>query len=249
MTAVIIEDEQFAVERLMQMLSNEEIEIVNVFDTVDSAVNYLKFNSQPDLIFMDIELGDGKSFDIFSKVEVYSHIIFITAFDKYAIKAFKFNSIDYLLKPLRREELEHALAKFRSKYFKKTVPTDYQALIEQLGSNRKYKNRILIKLGDRLSSINTSDIAYVYTKDKIKFVKTFNNKDHIIDLNIDELEEQLNPDEFYRVNRQFLINFKSIEKIFSWFDGKLKVLVSPNAYEDIIVSRLKANEFKKWLDN
>ncbi|RFS20195.1 DNA-binding response regulator [Chitinophaga silvatica] len=248
MNALIIEDESLAADRLVKMLSKEDdnINVLAVLDTVEKSVAYLRDNPFPDVIFLDIELGDGKSFDIFEEVTVNSHIIFTTAFDEYAIKAFKYNSIDYLLKPLKKAELATAIQKFKHYFAMSGASIDMSTIMKAL-RGKEYKTRFLITAGPKLYSVNTSDVAFVYTKDRQHFIKTFAGLDYTIDNNLDELESQLNPEHFFRVNRQFIINHGAIDQVFAWFDGKLKLQVNPPAYEDIIISRLRAMDFKKWL--
>ncbi len=253
MKVLIIEDEVIAVQRLSEMLRemDREIEVVHVADSVDAAVSYLTDAAAPDLIFMDIELGDGQSFDIFSQVEIESPVIFITAYQEHALKAFKQNSIDYLLKPLSRPELEAALAKY-----KRIHGTPRMNLQENIADFLRSataapipvrRTRFLAKAGTRLISAPIESIAYFYTRDKYQYIKTVSNEDLIIDKRLDEIEAEVDQKNFFRANRQFILNYKNIEKVHAWFSGKLKVQVQPAPYEEIIVSRLKATDFKKWL--
>ena len=252
MKVVIIEDELPAVERLKKLLYeyDAQIEVAAILDTVSSSVYYFKNNPQPDLIFLDIELGDGKSFDIFTQVDISSYIIFITAFNEYAIRAFKYNSIDYLLKPIKNEDLQFALNKYEAQASSPRPAIDLTPLLNQLQVRtiKEYKSRFLVKRGSRFQSVEAKDIAHIYTRNKVHFIKTKEGVEYIIDTNLDDLEQQLSPHLFYRANRQFIIQFSTITEVVAWFNGKLKISVKPEAFEDIIVSRLKATEFKEWLD-
>lgn len=248
MTALIVEDEPLAAEKLIKMLAveDENIQVLHVLDTVEKAVFFLKENPAPDIIFLDIELGDGKSFEIFEEVEVNSHIVFISAFDDYALKAFKYNSIDYLLKPLKRKDLSFALDKFRQQFTLTQSKSEIAGILRQL-QQKEYRSRFLLRQGTRLFSIHTNDVAIAYTRERLHYIRTFSDTHHLIDNNLDELESQLDPEKFFRVNRQFIVSFNAIEQAYAWFDGKIKLMVKPAAYEDIIISRLRANDFKKWM--
>ena len=248
MTAIVIEDETLAAEKLVKMLAaeDESIQVLGVLDTVEKAVFYLKDNPAPDIIFLDIELGDGKSFDIFQEVEVNSHIIFVSAFDEYALRAFKYNSIDYLLKPLKRKDLAFALEKFRQHFTLTQSKSEIAGIIRQL-QQKEYRSRFLLRQGTRLFSLHINEVAIAYTRERLHYIRTFADTHHLIDNNLDELESQLDPEKFFRVNRQFIVSFNAIDQAYAWFDGKIKLMVKPAAYEDIIISRLRANDFKKWL--
>jgi DNA-binding LytR/AlgR family response regulator len=251
MKVLIIEDEEIAATRLVDMLReyDRSIEVLKILDSVESSVEYLEAEPAVDLIFMDIELGDGRSFSIFEEVEIETPVIFITAYQEHALTAFKQNSIDYLLKPLHRSELEVAISKYK-KYHNSYVPINkefIEILKEKKTSGFQPKKRFLAKLGTRLISIPVESIAYFYTKEKFQYVKTILDEDLIIDKPLDEIEGELDSDDFFRANRQFILNYKNIEKVHAWFSGKLKVQVKPQSYEEIIISRLRANDFKKWL--
>lgn len=252
MEVVIIEDEAWAVDRLANLLHEYDphTEIKAVLDTVQGAVAYFQSHPSPPLIFLDIELGDGKSFDIFSQAEINSYIIFVTAFDEYALQAFKYNSIDYLLKPVKKEDLHFAVDKYKAQNTRRLSSADLGQLVKQLqpGRSKEYKTRFLVKRGSHFSSVETKDVAHVYTAGRVHFIKTKEGKDYLIEYNLDELEDQLPPEMFFRANRQFILNYSTIVDVISWFDGKLKVVVKPASNEEIIVSRLKAGEFKNWLN-
>jgi DNA-binding LytR/AlgR family response regulator len=249
MNVLIIEDENLAAEKLKKMLRqlDDSIIVVAVLDTVERAIDWLKENDHPDLMLLDIHLGDGKSFDIFEAVEVNSYVVFVTAYDEYALKAFKYNSIDYLLKPLKIKDLEFAYNKFKSRYSSVGKHTGISGVITQM-NKKSFKTRFLVRQATMLISVKTAEVAYSYTKDRSHFIKTMSGIDYPIDNNLDELEHQLDPDEYFRVNRQFLVRYSAIDQVYAWFDNKIKVKVNPVSCDDIIISRLKATEFKKWLD-
>jgi two-component system response regulator LytT len=257
MNVLIIEDEKIAAQRLIDMLEDagQDIKVLDVLDSVESSLQFFETNVQKvDLIFMDIELGDGQSFDIFKDIKIDAPVVFITAYQEHALRAFKLNSVDYLLKPLKKDDLQNALSKYE-KYHSAThvdMNSKVAAVLEELmqggqSSTAKGKTRFLAKNGTRLTSIPADQVAYFYTKDKFQYIKTKTNEDFIIDKRLDEIEADLDKKDFFRANRQFIVSYDSIEKVYAWFSGKLKVQVIPAAYEEIIVSRLRATDFKKWL--
>jgi DNA-binding LytR/AlgR family response regulator len=253
MKVLIIEDESIAVQRLREMLRDldKEIEIVQVLDSVEASVAFLAQSPAVDLILMDIELGDGQSFEIFTKAPVEAPVIFITAYQEHAIRAFKLNSIDYLLKPLNRIDLETALSKYRRMYDRQTLQLQKNIIQFLSGASLadlgRFKSRFLAKTGTRLLSVPVENIAYFYTKDRLQYIKTTNNEDLLFDRPLEEIEAEIDAKDFFRVNRQFIISYNSIEKVHSWFSGRLKVQIKPTPFEEIVISRLKATEFKKWL--
>ena len=252
MKILIIEDEAPAFRRLQKVLEeiNPDIEIVEVIDSVEESVKWFKTHNAPDLIFMDIQLSDGISFEIFEKVKITKPVIFTTAFDEYMLKAFKVNSIDYLLKPVKKEELEGSLNKYNNlkNSFSGNSPLDLNALIGQIRmDDKKFKSRFLIKQGERLISIETEDVAYFYTKNGVVYLVTLGDKKYLMDFNLDELSNQLDPDKFYRANRQYLISFQSIKETQKYFKGKLLVELNKPAEEPITISSEKSSEFKSWL--
>jgi two-component system, LytTR family, response regulator LytT len=251
MKVLIVEDEPIAAQRLRDMLRSldKSIEVVEVLDSVESSIDYFRRPLMVDLVFMDIELGDGQSFDIFERVNIEVPVIFITAYQQHALKAFKQNSIDYLLKPLRLNELEAALLKYR-RVFRQNGRQQHSAEIRMNSNSQQHspvKNRFLTKLGTRLVSVPVHNIAYFYTKDKLFFIKTKANEDLHFDKCLDDVEAEVDSQVFFRANRQFILHYSSIERVYAWFGGKLKVQVNPQPYEEIIISRLRAAEFKRWL--
>ena len=250
MQVLIIEDETPAANRLAKMLQNisDEIFIVNRFDSVESSVKYLQSADGIDLIFMDIQLADGLSFDIFKQTNITTPVIFTTAFDQYTLKAFKVNSIDYLLKPVDEHELKQAVDKYRQLYPKKD--TSYSEKILKLVQEMnvlKYKERLLIKRGQQLSYLKTETLAYCYADGKLCYAVDFNGSRFLLENNLSQLEEQLQPNNFYRINRHLLVNIEAVKKVHVWLGGRLKLEVLPVTTAETIVSRERVNGFKEWL--
>jgi len=251
MKVLIIEDEAPAFRRLQKVLEEvmPEVEILDVLDTVTDTIKWWQGNAPPDLIFMDIQLSDGLSFEIFDYVEVNSPLIFTTAFDEYTLKAFKVNSIDYLLKPIKKEDVVKGLAKYQNmKHVLNNVTTDRKELVKAIKINeRHFKSRFLVKIGDKLLAIETNDISTFCTKGGLVYLISKDGKKYLLDYTLDELTQQLNPDSFYRANRQYIVNFKAIQSIHKYYRGKLLIKLDIATEEQIVVSSEKAANFKKWL--
>lgn len=253
MKILIIEDERPAAKRLTQLIveCQPSCEIVETIDSVEGAVKYLTNFQQPDLIFMDIQLADGLSFDIFSQTEVQAPVIFTTAYDQYTLKAFKVNSIDYLLKPIDPEELVAAFVKYE-KLNQGQNNNVNQKMIAQLVANlstKSYKERFLVKIGQQLNYIAIEDIAYFFSEDGFVHAQTFQNKRHILDYTLDQLEGLIDPKDFFRINRKMVIKLPSIKKIHTYFNSRLKLELLPASHLEVIVSRDRVSDFKQWLDN
>ncbi|MFK8102159.1 MAG: LytR/AlgR family response regulator transcription factor [Saprospiraceae bacterium] len=252
MKLVIIEDEDLAAERLMDLLKQHDptIEVLACLDSVASAVAWFKMKTAVDLVFMDIQLGDGLSFDIFEEVEINCPVIFTTAYDEYALRAFKVNSIDYLLKPLGLAELQAAFQKLsilRGK--EKTQNLDLLALQNAMQMmNKEYKSRFIVKAGNHLSSVPTEEIAYFYSEYKAVWIWTYEQKKHSIDYSLEQLETLVSPKKFFRANRKYLIGFRSIVQVTSYSNSRLKLILRGAEKEEILISRERVNAFKLWLD-
>jgi DNA-binding LytR/AlgR family response regulator len=250
MQVIIIEDEAPAANRLAKMLQSisDGIEITKRLDSVESAVKFLKSARDADLIFMDIQLADGLSFDIFQQTEVVSPVIFTTAFDQYTLKAFKVNSIDYLLKPIDEKELKQAVEKYRQLYDKKENGFSEKLLkaMKEMNTNR-YKERLLIKRGQQLSYLKIESTAFCYADGKLCYAVDFSSNKYLLEYNLSQLEEQLQPKKFYRVNRHLLVNIEAVSKVHTWLGGRLKLELLPSANTDTVVSRERVNGFKEWL--
>lgn len=254
MNVVIIEDEAFATMRLKKMILeyNPEINVVAELESVAESVKWFKSNPEPDLIFLDIHLEDDLSFAIFEHVNVTSPIIFTTAFDEYAIKAFKLKSIDYLLKPIIHEELAVALKKYEQYSALQRKATDFQSLYNLLTCGEKrYRERFSITAGNKIKIIDVSEIAYFFVMDKGVYLRTLLGGNYNIDFTLDKLEEVLNPGKFFRINRKYLINIVSITNMVVYSRGRVKLELNPKADVDseTIVSIDRSNEFKKWINS
>jgi DNA-binding LytR/AlgR family response regulator len=250
MRIIIIEDEAPAANRLIKLIQSlrDDVEIVKRLDSVESSVNYFKTSPQADLIFMDIQLADGLSFQIFESVEIQTPIIFTTAFDQYTLKAFKVNSVDYLLKPIDEKELEKSLDKYQQLHQKNKegFSNKILQLVEQINQT-KFKERILIKRGQQMSFIKTEQLAYSYADGKLCFAVDLSGNKYLLECNLTQLEEQLAPKQFFRINRNLLVNIDSIQKVHTWLGGRLKLELVPTTNIETVVSRERVNEFKDWL--
>jgi DNA-binding LytR/AlgR family response regulator len=255
MKILIIEDEELAAKRLKLLIHELEPEaaISGPLDTVDASVAHLKTNPHYDLIFLDVQLADGKCFSIFSECDVAIPVIFTTAYDEYALKAFDLNSVDYLLKPVNRDKLKQAIDKFHrlKDYFKTENPEN--SILEwvkklNIPNKQLYKERFLISKSDTFFTINTSEVACFYAEEKEVFLLTLNNKRHIIPHTIDDLCAKLDPRQFFRVNRQYIVASAAIRKVHHFFNFKLKVELTVDPTREIIVSRARTAAFKSWLN-
>jgi DNA-binding LytR/AlgR family response regulator len=251
MRTIIIEDEEYAARRLENLIKecDPTIEVVAKLQSVKESVAWFKANPHPDLIFLDIQLEDDLSFAIFEQVQVQSKIIFTTAFDEYAIKAFKLKSIDYLLKPISKEELYQAITKYTQWDNEKKVfvdPAELRKLL--LPTQPTYRDRFMVSVGEKLKSINVDDIAYFFSTSGITFVVMNSKSQYSVDFSLETLKEQLNPQEFFRINRQYLVRLSAIANVILYPKSRLKVVLNPPTDETIFVSLEKVPEFKRWMD-
>lgn len=247
--AIIIEDEQPAALRLEKVLkSNDtEIEILATLDTVDSAIKWFENNPPPDLILLDIQLGDGLSFEIFNRTKIDSYVIFTTAFDKYAIRAFELNSIDYLLKPISEARLSKSLEKFK-KFQALGINVNIQKLLDTLKiQNEKFKKRFVVTISGKIKVIETGDIAFFYTSEKNTFLCSAERKHYPLEFSLDHLEELLDPDLFFRVNRQYIVQYRSISGIDILSKSRIRIATNPPPDHEILVSSARTSEFRSWL--
>lgn len=247
MNILIVEDEKHNAIRLQQLVTeiSDTYHIIGIVGSVEETILWMKNNARPDVALMDIRLSDGLSFDVFQQATVAFPVIFTTAYDEYAIRAFKVNSLDYLLKPIQKEELAIAL--------QKTDPTVLQPNIEQLlelinSKQKLYRKRFLLPAFDGFKTINTDDIAFVYFEYKSTKLTLKSGQEETVSYTLDELEDQLHPDDFFRANRQFIVHMNSIERILNSFNGKLKVVLKKHPEKEVLISKEKAMKLKEWLN-
>lgn len=247
---LIIEDERLAAEKLERMVVQlrPDWTVLGPIETIEHAVKWLSLNQVPDLILIDIQLDDGISFEIFDQIEVVSPVIFTTAYDEYAIRAFKVNSIDYLLKPIDPDALEIALTKFER--LKDRLAFDHlkiDTVRQQISKN--YKSRFLLKIGTNMFSVLTRDIELFFISERSVFIRTFQGKTYDVDYSLDQVQQLVDPDQFFRINRNYLVNIDSVNKLVSYSSSRIKLELQPEfKADDLIVSREKVSEFKKWMD-
>ena len=248
MKILLIEDEQAAVRRLQKLLVeiDPHNEVVGALSSIESAVEWLEAHAAPDVILMDIHLADGSSFDIFDKVPVTAPVIFATAFDEYALKAFKVNAIDYLLKPIKKIDLEQALSRISKGAAKDTLGDDFIQKLANAGLIKKNK-RILVKMGQAIKLIELENVAYFYSRDKISFAVLPGNKRYPLDQSLDQLEQMVDPLHFFRINRQFMVKMEAIDEMIAYSKSRVKLKLNPPTEEDAIVSKERSPDFKKWL--
>ena len=247
MKVLIIEDEAPAYRRLEKLIKENDptTEIVGIIQSVKEGIEWFQSNPLPNLIFSDIQLADDLSFTIYKQLNITVPIIFITAFDEYAINAFKFYSIDYLLKPINADDLNKSLEKYKTIQQKNSV-NNFDELLSKL-TEKKYRVRFLVYSGDSLIPISCNNVAYFLSEDGASMLFTHDNKHYFLDDSLDSLENELNPNDFFRANRQYLVSLKSIQKIHNFGNQKLKLTIKPETDEAIIISKLKATAFKTWL--
>ncbi len=247
MKTLLIEDEIPAARRLskMVMAARPAANILDTLDSVEGSVRWLRTFPSPDLIFMDIQIADGLSFDIFKQVEITAPVVFTTAFDQYAVQAFKVSAVDYLLKPIDPKDLESALQKFEIQRFK-YKPLDIDAL-SRLIKKESYKDRFLVKTGQQLTFLSTSDIAYFRSSDGLTQAHTIGGKKFFVESTLEELETLLDPREFFRISRGLTVRLNAIQKIHPHLNGRLKLELLPASPEEVFVSRERAGDFKSWL--
>jgi two-component system, LytTR family, response regulator LytT len=256
MKILIVEDEDLAVKKIQKTLSSVDpyASVVGITDSITTTVDWLNKNPAPDLILMDIELSDGQSFEIFTRVEVKSAVVFTTSYDEYALKAFKVNSIDYLLKPIQKEDLESALQKYRqmkNMYASGHAPDlNVENLVKELRQKlqpKEYRKRFLVKHAQKLVSIEVEEIAYFFSDGRLNFFKTYDNKKFVVDYTMDELEDMLDPERYFRISRAFYIAVDSVDQIHDYFGNRLLLHLKPAVDKEALVSREKVADFKKWM--
>ena len=254
MNILLIEDEELAVRKLSKLLQEIDptVQIIGTTASVQASVNFLKSQPVPDLILMDIELADGQSFEIFEQTPVESPVIFTTSYDEYALKAFKVNSIDYLLKPIKRHELEASLAKHKRLSDRPNTQgrVMFDSLVQQLRQQlqpTEHRKRFLVRHLTQWMPVEVSDIAYFFSEEGVSLFRTKTNQKFSIDYTLDELETMLDPTQFFRANRQFIVDIGAVQQIHPHFNNKLKLTLKPVSEHEVLVSRERATDFKKWM--
>lgn len=251
MNIIIIEDEKPAARLLQRKVEKLGLNITQMLHSVEEAIFWFQNNPHPDLIFLDIQLSDGLSFEIFESIQITSAVIFTTAYDEYALRAFKLNSIDYLLKPIDEEELEAAIVKFKNQFQKHTMASlDFDAIKKMLINpiDRNYKKRFTIKMGQQLKMIAIEDIECIYSENKGTYIHTVDNRDYLLDTTLEQVETELNPKDFFRISRKFIIPLKAIKEIQMHSNSRLKVILPTYKNDEVIVARERVNDFKDWLN-
>jgi two-component system, LytTR family, response regulator LytT len=258
MNILIVEDEELAVKKIKKTLLQVEpsANVVGITESIQATVEWLENNTKPDLILMDIELSDGQSFEIFNRVKVNSAVIFTTSYDEYALKAFKVNSIDYLLKPIQSEDLEAAIGKYKTMKMlykdQQSSSPDFnlESIISELKQKlqpKEFRKRFLVKHAQKLVSIEIDEIAYFFSDGRLNFFKTYDNRKFVVDYTMDDLEEMLDPERYFRASRSFYVSVDSIDQIHDYFGNRLLLHLKPAVEKEALVSREKVTEFKKWM--
>lgn len=254
MTTLIIEDEKPAARLLQRKLEKLNIAVETMLHSVEESIDWFSNNQHPDLIFLDIQLSDGLSFEIFEKIDIKSAIIFTTAYDEYALKAFKLNSIDYLLKPIDEDDLDIAVTKFKSRLPKpeserSNLQLDFEQIRRMLSNpfEKNYKKRFTVKIGQYLKVITTDEIECFFSENKGTYIHTFDNRNYLIDSTLEILEQELDMKDFFRVSRKFIVPLQAIKEIQVYTNSRLKVILPTYREDEVIVSREKVQDFKSWL--
>ncbi|GAA3613488.1 LytTR family DNA-binding domain-containing protein [Flavivirga amylovorans] len=251
MNVIIIEDEKPSARRLQRMLKALNVETQIMLHSVEESIQWFQSNAHPDLIFLDIQLSDGLSFEIFESIEIKSAVIFTTAYDEYALQAFKLNSIDYLLKPIDEEDLAIAVKKYEERAPQKQVVTlDFDDIKKLLINpiDREYKKRFSVKVGQHLKLINIDDIECFYSENKGTYLYTTEGRNYLLDTTLEHLEDELEPQTFYRINRKFFVNIHAIKDMVSYTNSRLQIKLKMYNEQDVIVARERVKDFKAWLE-
>lgn len=251
MKVLIIEDERPSARRLQRMLEKQGLNVDTMLHSVSESIEWFSNNEHPDLIFLDIQLSDGLSFEIFDEVDVRSAIIFTTAFDEYALQAFKLNSIDYLLKPIDEEELENAVKQYKSQVpEKKQVQLNFDDIRKLLSNpvERQYKKRFTTRIGQHIKMITVDEIECFYSENKGTYAHTFEGRNYLLDNTLEQLIDEIAPQEFFRVNRTFIVNISAIKDIISYTNSRLQLKLNSFREQDVIVARERVKDFKIWLE-
>ncbi len=250
MNIIIIEDEKPAARLLQRKVEKLGLQVNTLLHSVEEAIHWFSNNEHPDLIFLDIQLSDGLSFEIFETIDIKSAVIFITAYDEYALRAFKLNSIDYLLKPIDEDDLETAVNKFKARNIAApNLSLDFEMIKKMLVNpvERSYKKRFTIKMGQQLKMVNIEEVECFFSENKGTYLHTFENRDYLLDTTLEQLETELDPTVFYRVSRKFIVPLAAIKEIQLHSNSRLKVILPSYKDDEVIVARERVNDFKEWL--
>jgi len=250
MNIIIIEDEKPAARLLQRKVEKLGLQVSTMLHSVEESIHWFQNNEHPDLIFLDIQLSDGLSFEIFEAIEVKSAIIFTTAYDEYALRAFKLNSIDYLLKPIDEDDLEVAVQKFQSRTSsKQNLALDFEMIKQMLvnPADKQFKKRFTVKVGQQLKLIAIADVECFYSQDKGTYLHTIDNRDYLLEVTLEQLESDLDPKDFFRVSRKFILPLKAIKEIQMHTNSRLKILLPTYKEEEVIVARERVADFKEWI--
>ncbi|MFC0605439.1 LytR/AlgR family response regulator transcription factor [Winogradskyella pulchriflava] len=251
MNVIIIEDEKPSARRLQRMLATLDVEAETMLHSVEESIDWFQNNEHPDLIFLDIQLSDGLSFEIFEAIDIKSAVIFTTAYDEYALQAFKLNSIDYLLKPIDEDDLAAAVDKFKARApQKQSVTLDFNDIKKLLVNpiEREYKKRFSVKVGQHLKLINIEDIECIYSENKGTYAYTKEGRNYLLDLTLDQLEDELEPHVFFRISRKFYVNINAIKDMVSYTNSRLQIKLNHFNEQEVIVARERVKDFKHWLE-
>ena len=251
MTVIIIEDEKPSARRLQRMLDAVDVKAEIMLHSVEESIEWFQNNEHPDLIFLDIQLSDGLSFEIFETIDINSAVIFTTAYDEYALQAFKLNSIDYLLKPIDEDDLKTAVEKYIGRAPQQSAVTlDFDDIKKLLVNpiERDYKKRFSVKVGQHLKLINIDDIECIYSENKGTYAFTRDRRNYLLDVTLDQLEDELEPTVFFRVSRKFYVNINAIKDMVSYTNSRLQIKLEHFKEHDIIVARERVKDFKNWLE-
>ena len=250
MNIIIIEDEKPAARLLERKIEKLGYSITTLLHSVEESLLWFQSNPHPDLIFLDIQLSDGLSFEIFEKIDIKSAVIFTTAYDEYALRAFKLNSIDYLLKPIDEEELATAISKFENQFQVNRVSNiDFEAIKRMLVNpiSKEYRKRFSVKIGQQIKVIDVAEIECLYSENKGTYIHTFDNRDYLIDSSLEVVEAELNPNDFFRISRKYIIPLQSVKEIQVYSNSRLKISLPTYKEDEVIVARERVTDFKNWL--
>ncbi len=249
MNIIIIEDEKPAARLLQRKVEKLGLQVNEMLHSVEEAVHWFQNNTHPDLIFLDIQLSDGLSFEIFETIDIKSAVIFTTAYDEYALRAFKLNSIDYLLKPIDEDDLEVAINKFKQRNQPQNLSLDFEMIKRMLvnPAEKEFKKRFTVKIGQQLKLIDIQEVECFFSQDKGTYLHTLDNRDYLLDGTLEQLETELNPEDFYRVSRKFIVPMKAIKEIQMHSNSRLKLILPTYKDDEVIVARERVGDFKEWI--